>query len=170
MDTLTISILAYNNGKVLEECVKAVLSQKLPEEYEIQIIDNGTDDSTSAILNKYEIDKVIHTDNKYGFITGVNKSFEWARNNLVLFLSYDVILFDSDLSNLNPLSKSIEIPIIYDMDSNVQNTGMKWYWPGYGISTKHLSNETDIFTTTAFLMTKQSFQNIGDFDEQFAPA
>lgn len=183
MDGLTVVILNYNGGKILRECLDAVLAQKLPTEHEILVIDNGsTDGSGETAKVLYPKIRLVTSDNKYGFITGVNESFKHAKYNVVFFLSYDVILNKQDKNAESVIYstmrnffsdsslKAIVQPVIYDRGGYIQNAGQKWLWPGYGITSKKIKHEIDMFTTTAFLMSKDSFNLIGEFDNQFSPA
>lgn len=177
---ITFSILNYNGGNVLNECLRAVYVEvdklrKRDIPVEVQLVDNGsTDFSHEAAYLNYGIDSLIEADNKYGFITGVNESFERAKHGLVFFLSYDVILKSFELKNNFHFHfhKRIIQPLIYDMGWRVQNAGQSFVWPGYAVTSKTIKNFKEIpyFSTTAFLMSRESFREIGEFDEDFAPA
>ena len=181
MEGLTISVLNYQGKEVLQPCLDSILAQEIPKPYDIQIIDNAsTDGSAEEAFSKYqEVKYLIHADNKYQFITGLNESFKQARYEDVLFLSNDLILEKGSLSTLvdtyRRLDKVIVQPVFKTLEGKIQNAGMDMLWPGYGVSNKILGEfgpffETEVFATTAFIMSKSAFKEIGLFDERFAPA
>lgn len=151
---LTVSILNYNGKGMLERSVNSVLKQSLKPD-EILVIDNAsTDDSWKAV--EKDVTRIVHADNKYRFITGLNTAFEEAKNGQVMFMENDIELFPNCLQEMAKyvrLNGGIVSPNF--LDSNFHKYKIEWY---------------SGFLSACFLMYKHTFENIGKFDEKLAPA
>ena len=93
MSDLLISIVipVYNTRPYISECLDSLIEQSI-DSFEIICVDDGSDDGSSELLNKYK--------NKYSFITVIrqnnagagvarNVGFSVARGKYVLFLDSD---------------------------------------------------------------------------------
>lgn len=88
---LSIVIPVYNNWNFTKSCLKDLA--KLPEDHEVIIVDNGSDDATTEIHNVHEFPKnlVIHCMGyNSGFAKGCNKGYELSQGEYVLFLNNDI--------------------------------------------------------------------------------
>lgn len=177
MEGISIGILNYNGGGVLKDCISNVVRQDFTCPYQVFVVDNGSTKDISETICRFNGVTVVPADNQHGFITGVNKVFEMATFETVVFLSYDVML-ESAGDSLQTVwemysrggEKAIVQPIVLEMDGSIQNAGQWWAWPGYGITLKKPQGEVPMITTTAFMMNKSAFAEIGPFDPLFAPA
>ena len=176
--SLSIVVLNYNGKEFLPRCLDAVFSQGLPSDREVLLIDNSsTDKSEVEAHNTFPIDSLIRGDNKHQFITGLNLAFKHAKYENVLFVTNDVIMQPWSIHKLYSLiikvPKSLIQPVFYTEAKKIQNAGMEYHWPGYGLAETFVSDgpyySTDIVTTTAFIMNKSAFKEIGPFDVNFAP-
>lgn len=87
---LSIIIPVYNSGKYLEKCIRSIKSNKC-EEYEIIMIDDGSNDGTSEICDKYSDGfqvKVIHQKNS-GVSNARNRGLKLARGEYITFVDSD---------------------------------------------------------------------------------
>ena len=87
---LSIIIPVYNSGKYLEKCISSIKRNKC-EEYEIIIIDDGSNDGTSEICDKYSDEfqiKVIHQKNS-GVSNARNRGLKLARGEYITFVDSD---------------------------------------------------------------------------------
>jgi len=179
MDDLSIVVLNHNGKEVLNKCLDCIFRNVLPNNCQVAVLDNrSTDKSAKKAEKLYDVD-IIEGTNEHGFITGLNTAFEKALHPNVFFISNDVFLEPSAVHNmviaLETFPDSILQPVFYWPDGSVQNAGMKWYWPGYGYADKqggsiHTFYVPTIVTTTAIMMTRKTFYDIGPFDTAFAPA
>lgn len=176
MDGLSIGILSHNGYKVLEECIECIISQELPKVCEIFVVDNNSPSEVEEDTAMRYGFRLIKADNKYHFITGLNTVFREAKYRTVLFVSNDVFFRPGAIMNLYNASKFHDIiqPVFYGMDGKIQNAGMNYIWPGYGIGRKKktdiVNSYKDMVTTTAIMIDKSAFIKIGEFDTQFDPA
>lgn len=148
---ISVCILNYNGKEIIEKCVKSVLNQSFKPE-EILIIDNSSTDNSWKLVEK-SITKVVHADNKYRFITGLNTAFESASCNWVLFMENDVFLHKNCLEEMIDSNADIITPKFYD--SNFHKYKIEWY---------------SGFLSACFLMAKSTFDFLGPFDINLAPA
>ena len=93
-DAVSISIVNFNAGDVLSECVGAALDSTVP--VEIIVVDNGsTDHSLRALRKRFEGDKrltVIETGRNLGFAKATNIGLRLATKPFCLLLNPDCIL------------------------------------------------------------------------------
>ena len=91
MPKVSVIIPVYNTEKYLEKCLDSVVNQTL-KDIEIILVDDGSTDNSSAILDKYkEIDKRITV------IKQENSGAAIARNNAIEIATGDFLYFmDSD--------------------------------------------------------------------------
>ncbi len=87
----SIIVPAYNVAQYIEECVESILKQDY-DTYEVIIIDDGSTDETSKIIDKIagksERVKVIHQEN-CGASSARNMGIENASGDYILFLDGD---------------------------------------------------------------------------------
>ena len=84
---ISIIIRTYNEGKNIENCLKAVFDQKTNSPFEVIIVDSGSADKTLDIAEKYNIG-IIKIQN---FTVGkaLNKGIEKAKGEYCVLLSAD---------------------------------------------------------------------------------
>lgn len=119
---LSIIIPAYNCEKYIAKCINSVLSQELKYTHEIIIVNDGSTDNTSNVLNQYRNIKNIH------IIEQENKGFSGARNTGIDFATGRYLMFlDSDDEILeNGIEKLLERAYTYDTD--IVEGGFKWIY------------------------------------------
>lgn len=148
---ISVAILNYNGKGILEKSLKGVMAQSLKPD-EILIIDNNSTDDSWKEFEPY-VSRVVHADNKHRFITGLNTSFEEARYDNVLFMENDVVLHRSCLFQMYGYPADIISPFFYD--STFHKYKIEWY---------------SGFLSACFMMKKSTFDFLGPFDINLAPA
>lgn len=162
---LTIAVLHYNNDKLTDDCLKSIFSQINPNEHEVLVIDNGSEKPYGTPSNK-----IIRLPKNLGNIGGQNACFEHAAGDTVLFVSNDVVLHDNCIVQLLAFAQIYSNfgqiqPAIYQTDGKVDNFGLKYVWPGYGISIKNNNDICpDVIPSICYLMKKSVWREIGGFD------
>lgn len=101
---LTIIIPAYNAGNYIEECLKSVIGQDVPEDsMEIIVIDDGSTDRTGAIADEAAaacgMIKVHHQSNK-GLSEARNAGIDLAKGDYVMFVDSDDLLVKDSVGSL----------------------------------------------------------------------
>ena len=89
MTSVSIILPVFNGEKFIKKAIESVLNQSL-DDFELIIINDGSTDSTSDIINSFE-------DNRIRIINQNNKGPGQARNNGLKIASGDYIMFlDAD--------------------------------------------------------------------------
>lgn len=99
---ISVIVAAYNAEKYLEETLDSLLQQSM-QDYEVIVVDDGSEDSTGSILEsykeRYSILKVIHQENG-GPSSARNTGLGAATGTYVYFFDADDILESDALSAL----------------------------------------------------------------------
>ena len=175
--SLTISVLTYNRWReLLPACLASIDEQQLPTDCEKLIINNGNNakDDISDMVRLTPPGWTVHTlQQNRGQIGGQNVCFEVANGDWVLFVSDDVRLQPDAVLRLwmSRQPDAVLQPIIENPNGSIQNAGMDWWWPGYGIGRRAYRHEwTTIVPSITYLMPRDVWNLLGGFDEnlQFA--
>ncbi len=106
---LSVIIPCYNSAEYIDECLNSVISQKTGFNFEIVVVDDGSKDNSSEILDswaeKYPEIYVYHQNNS-GVAVARNKGVELSKGKYIMFLDSDDCLFDNALDVL--VSKALE--------------------------------------------------------------
>ena len=177
MDYLTIAILNYNSGTQLKKCLESIPVSIAGTHIEKIVIDNSSEDNSWKAAEEFGF-KVIHADNKHFFITGINKAIESFEGEYLLFSQADLVFEKNCISRLlkaiEERQDSIIQPVFFTPQGKIDNAGMNWVWPGYGLGIHWiLSNsiyQTDIATSITFITSRKVLDKVGHFDTRFSPA
>lgn len=131
MDKVGIVVLNYLNYEDTIECVKSLMGLNY-DNYEIVVVDNGSDNNSFKILkDEFEdIDKIylLNTGENLGYAKGNNLGIEYCRNKLesnhVMIINNDTIARDKDLLNVLVKNKDKGVilgPKIINLDNQNQN-------------------------------------------------
>ena len=94
---LQIIIPAYNAEKFIKQCVESVLIQKSEYKIFVVIINDGSTDLTSIILDKIKNDNEFNENIQLEIVNQSNKGFSGARNTgLKCLKGRYIMLLDSD--------------------------------------------------------------------------
>ena len=91
-------IVNYNYGVFIEQCIKSVLYQN-EIDYELIIIDGGSNDTSVEICNKYKkyfSHFISEKDN--GQSSAINKGISLAKGEYIFWLNSDDFLIKNSLS------------------------------------------------------------------------
>lgn len=102
---LDIIIAAYNVEKYVAQCIQSVLNQKTRFTYRVIVVDDGSTDSTSSILESITGIELVHQANK-GLSGARNTGLELAIAEYVMFLDSDDCLCPGAVEAL--LSAAVE--------------------------------------------------------------
>ena len=96
---LTIITPVYNGEKYISETIESIISAKIAITYEYLVINDGSTDSTSLILDKYRDKVEILTQQNLGESAAVNTGLKHARGDFVLVVNADDPFLTGDLIN-----------------------------------------------------------------------
>lgn len=172
----SLIILNFNGKDYLHKCLESV--PHLPGMEKI-LIDNASMDDSWQIADKYNF-KVIHADNKHQFITGINKAISVAKPGVFIFSQADVIFKGMSIVELEIAAQKNPDAFIQPVflkplpkGNEIDNAGMNWIWPGYGIGVTSRKNgiyPTGIVTSITFATHSKNLDKLGYYDTCFAPA
>jgi GT2 family glycosyltransferase len=122
---VSIVIVAYNCGDVVEECVVSCLREK---QAEIIVIDNASTDSTVDIVSRHagnQLSLIVNEQNR-GFTKACNQGIARAKGEFVFLLNPDARLQPGAVEQLVGYLKShpdtaIVAPSLYFPDGSFQN-------------------------------------------------
>jgi GT2 family glycosyltransferase len=119
---VSISLLAWNGEKYINECLNSVFNQTYPH-LEILVIDNASTDGTIDYLknlaNKPNL-KIVFNKKNVGFAAGHNQGIRETKGEFILCLNQDVVL------DKNFIQKAIEL---FEKDNKiaaVQGKLLRW--------------------------------------------
>ena len=184
-----VLILGYNNLEYLKKCFNGILIQDYKNIF-IYYDDNGSkDDSIAFVKNNYSNIKVRSFNNNYGYAKGNNVLLKIAFEdgmNLCFVLNPDTVLKKNTVSNLinsynlhknRGLRVGLMQPVILlDQDrSKINTVGNAVHLMGFGFCKDYMKkyipirNDREILSVsgTGMLISKELYENIGAFDEDF---
>ena len=112
---LSMIIPVYNVGPYLERCLDSCLAQCF-EGYEIICIDDGSTDSSGAILDLYCEEnqnriKVVHTDNS-GVSEARNQGIRLARGKYIWFIDPDDFISENVLIRIVSVLSNVDLLVL----------------------------------------------------------
>ncbi len=132
-ETPVFSIITpcFNSEKHIEECIKSVLSQTF-QDFEFLIVDDGSFDSSSKIIEKYaDFDNRIKFFKKENQGQGIQRNFaiKQSKGRYILFLDSDDWLENNALEKLfNKFQKDDSDVVIFDGFKYEQKSGKKSFF------------------------------------------
>ena len=110
--SLTAFFPAYNDQHTIEGIVRTVASEirKVTDDFEVLVVDDGSKDDTSAILDRLKGElpflRVIHHERNLGYGAALITGFQNARKDLIFYTDgdgqYDVRELHNLLASLKP--------------------------------------------------------------------
>lgn len=89
---LSFVVPVYNSQKYLERCVDSLVNQKTSYNYEVILVDDGSEDNSGKIADQYEdkfeFVRVLHQDNA-GISAARNRGISSARGRYLAFVDND---------------------------------------------------------------------------------
>jgi glycosyltransferase involved in cell wall biosynthesis len=167
---ISVIIPTYNRAKRLKKAIDSVLAQSW-QNFELIVVDDGSDDNTAELIEKYNTDIVYIRQENSGPAAARNRGIEKARHNLLAFLDSD------DWFAENKMETQIEA-----MDQNpsylISHTDEIWYRNGQILNQKlrHKRNSGDIFEQSlelcavgmsTVMIRMEIFERYGLFDEEY---
>ena len=93
-------IATFNDGKVLPNAIESVLSQDLSSDYELIVIDGGSEDQTCDVLDRYSNQLAYwSSEPDHGIYEAWNKGIAVAKGKWIAFLGADDTLQPNALSS-----------------------------------------------------------------------
>lgn len=115
----SIILLTHNQIDYTKKCIESIRNHTHLD-YEIIVVDNGSEDETVAYLSEQEDITVIENKENEGFAKGNNQGVEKATGETILFLNNDTVVTPGWLESLiNTLYSSEKIGIAGPVSNNI---------------------------------------------------
>ncbi len=194
---ISIVIVNWNSGSLLESCIRSLL--QYAEGCEIVIVDNASKDSSLHFVKGLDGDlSILRNDQNLGFAAGNNQGWRACKGDRILFLNPDTECFSESISCLeqtlqadgtvwavagklvNPAEKSQSrydahaFPSIGSVAAEMLFLHEIWPsnpWSG-AINTDSTTSAIDVDQPAAacLMVTRAALVSLGGFDEDFSPA
>ena len=135
---LQIIIPAYNVEKFIKQCVESVLIQKSEYKILVVIINDGSTDLTSIILDKIKKDNEFNENIQLEIVNQSNKGFSGARNTGLKCLKgrYIMLLESDDILPENTIKTMMD----HALKTNADIIQGSWYDFNGDIKKEHIVN------------------------------
>ena len=185
---VSIIIPTRNGQELLEKCVNSILDKTTYENYEIIIVDNGSDDpGACGYLNKIKQNKrisVIRDESPFNYSYLNNKAVDISRGEIIALLNNDIEVITPDWLTVM-VSHAIRPGIgavgakLWYTNKTLQHGGVilgiggyaghahKHFHdgsPGYA-GRLHLTHNVSAVTGACLIVKKEIFNNVGRLDE-----
>ena len=104
MDTVTFPFVSVivpvlNSAQKIEKCIEALINQSYPkDQYEIIIVDNGSEDDTAELITKYPVKFLVETSRKSPYIAR-NKGLLEAKGEIIALTDSDCLVVPNWIEN-----------------------------------------------------------------------
>ena len=169
---VSIIISVFNGEKTFEKCLQSILLQTY-NNYELIIIDGGSNDKTLEIINKYS-KHITHwqSEKDNGIYDAWNKALKYVKGEWVCFIGSDDFLKPNGLINLITIENlnkynliSAKVEMIDNENKIIESIGKKWnfknLYKGLGIVHCGALHHISLFKKLNFDV---NYKIAGDFD------
>lgn len=182
---VSIIIPVYNQFHYTYACLKSILENTQDVSYEVIIADDVSTDQTVNIKNIVKNITVIRNEQNLRFLLNCNNAAKYVRGKYIHFLNNDTQVQEKWLSSLVQMIESDEFigmvgsKLVYP-DGRLQEAGGILWRDGsawnYGNGTDpsapeyNYVKEADYISGASIMISKALWNQLGGFDEHFAPA
>lgn len=123
---LTISIVNWNSGNLLKDCINSIYKNMRLQEIELIVIDNNSsDNSLDAIKNLFPSLKIIKNTVNKGFGAANNQAIKLCKTKYVLIINPDIVILpNTHYTLIDFMEKNNEIAIaggqLLNLDFSIQ--------------------------------------------------
>ncbi|MDP3975502.1 MAG: glycosyltransferase [bacterium] len=181
----SIVIPVFNNWETTYNCLKSIKEHTNFSDYEIIVADDSSTDETGNLRKIIKNIKVVRGEKNLGFTKNCNRAALETRGGYIVFLNNDTLVQPGWLGSLVETAEKdskigiVGAKLIYPNGKLQEAGGIIWRdgkgW-NYGRGEDHLkpeynyTKEVDYVSGACLLISKKLWQEIGGFDERYAPA
>lgn len=182
---VSIIIPVFNQWEYTYSCLKSILSIPDKTPYDVIIADDVSEDQTKEIKNHVENVLVIRNKTNLGFLRNCNNAAKYAKGKYIIFLNNDTNVQQNWLDSLVELAEKnkttgiVGSKLVYPDGKLQEAGGIIWKdasgW-NYGrlydpaLPQYNYIKEVDYVSGASMMIRKSLWNEIGGFDERFAPA
>ncbi len=183
MKDLSIIIVNYNTPDLVQDCVSSIKSSKTKLNYEIIVVDNGSDKRPSKLK---DCTLIVNKEN-LGFAKANNQGLEIAKGKHILVLNSDTLVEEGALDMLfsfaeNTGDAGVVGPRLLNKDGSLQkscfnfpsikNAILEFWFNKKGAYQKFAPETTnpvavDAVVGAAFLITQKAKKRVGKLNEKY---
>ena len=182
---VSIIIPLFNQYLHTQACLESILNSRNSTAFEIILVDDCSTDKTAELLAATQGTIQLRNETNSGFISSCNRGAEAANGEYLLFLNNDTQVTDYWLDTL--LATFSEFPragivgsrLVYP-DGSLQESGGIIFTDASGWNYGRNENaddprylfarEVDYVSGAALMIRAEMFQQLGGFDDHYAPA
>jgi GT2 family glycosyltransferase len=111
---VSISIVTYNNDKIIKKCLQNILKNINNTDFEIIIVDNNSSDSTVSIIEKdFKNVRLIKNNRNIGFGAAHNIAIKLGEGKYHLVINPDIIFTENTIEKLlNFMEENSDIGLV----------------------------------------------------------
>ncbi len=182
---VSVVIPVYNQIAYTYACLVSILEHTKDISYEVIIADDVSTDATEHLAEFAEGLVICRNTTNQGFLRNCNQAAGHARGRYVMFLNNDTQVTEGWLSSLVNLIESdpsigmVGSKLVYP-DGRLQEAGGIIWSDGSGWNYGRLDDpdkpeynyvkDVDYISGAAILLSRQLWEQIGGFDDRYAPA
>lgn len=189
---VSIIIPSKDHPEILMQCVDSVIKYTTYPNYEILVVDNGSNDKNRQLIDAYLSERgcsYLYEKMEFNFAHMCNMGAEAAKGEYLLFLNDDIEIFQNDWMDrmVGHASQqhvgAVGIKLFYPITTLIQHTGVVNLEIGpshtlVGLDDRNTyyfgRNRVDLdflaVTAACLIVAKSKFEEIDGFDESFAVA
>ena len=183
--TVSIIIPAYNQVEYTYHCLESILENTKDVTYEVIVADDQSTDDTTKLAQTARGIRISRTPQNMGFLKNCNLAAKQAKGKYILFLNNDTRVQPQWLSSLVELIESdptigmVGSKFVYP-DGRLQEAGGILWSNGTGWNYGRLDDpgkaaynyvkDVDYISGASILLSLDLWNQLGGFDERFAPA
>ena len=186
---VSIAIVAYDAPGHLERCLASIVAQTRGCRYEIRVIDNGDGRCEALVRERFPQAVVVPSEGNIGFGAGCNRAAAGARAPHILFLNPDIRLLDDAISRLLAFARAkpeagawggrtVTERGEFDGGNRIAPPSVKsLFFRGIGLTSlgmpriafdaEHRPRTAPVLCGGIFMMTRETWRQLGGFDESF---
>lgn len=128
--TVSVIMPAYNGERFIEEAVRSILDQSF-KDLELIVVDDGSEDGTKQVLDKYEGRIVYHRQDNHGFSHAISKGISLAKGEYIAFLGQDDVFMPEKIAKeVQALNTKTECALVYSDAIFIDEKGEELYRRG----------------------------------------
>ncbi|MGD9383394.1 MAG: glycosyltransferase [Desulfobacterales bacterium] len=165
---ISVIIPTYNRGWIIKEAIDSVMAQNY-RDFELIIVDDGSTDNTSDILNSYHGDILVFRQENRGVSAARNRGIVEASGRFIAFLDSD------DLWLPQKLFRQVEF-FNKNPDAKICQTEETWIRNGVRVNPKRKHKKPCgmifepslalcLISPSAVMIRRSLFEKVGGFDE-----
>lgn len=182
---ISIIIPVYNKPLYTFTCLKSIHENSPENDYEVIVVDDGSDDDTSQMLNNIEGITVIRNPENKGFIYATNTGAKAAKGRYIVLLNNDTITTQGWLNALRetfehfPDAGLVGAKLVYP-DGRLQEAGGIVWKDASAMNYGRFDDpdkpeysycrEVDYCSGACLMIQRQDLMNLGLLDDYYTPA